>query len=185
VTSCEWGSDHSAKRFEVQVPSVNASRSSAVLRRAKRFGTLSASKSEHSCTISELVTDHRNCSRMQSGGSPMTRHWLVSVALLVACSQTPAIGESASGKAPDISPTRCWDSAANQIRQRTVATKTDPKATAADPGATADAPAATSGSSEGMAGITPGSKGSASARATESAPSSGAGASRPPGMPDC
>jgi hypothetical protein len=108
---------------------------------------------------------------------------ILAAAVLLTGSHSFASAQGTSGPASggDALARQCWDTATKQLRQRTAA-----DATSGRGGAPVKEPADTvpheSGSSEGMAGLTPGTKGSATARAAEeeAAPSG-----RPPGMPDC
>ena len=111
----------------------------------------------------------------------MARFSVLGAVVLLIGSHTFATAQSGSEPSGAQGPARqCWDQTANQLRQRTASDaskKTPPVA-----GESVDS--SESGSSEGMAGMTPGTKGSASARAAaESA--SPSGSARPPGMPDC
>ena len=74
-------------------------------------------------------------------------------------------------------PTKCWDAAANQVRNRTQPSQQKPEDTSQT--------AVGDGSSEGMAGIEPGTKGSASKTLPGGSENPTGTSARPPGLPNC
>src|SRR5215204_2339544 len=106
----------------------------------------------------------------------MTFSILLAAGLLIG-SPTFATAQGSGGQSgSEGPPTQCWDQTTNQLRQRSASDASKRPAT----GTEVSGDSSVSGSSEGMAGVTPGSRGSASARAaTESA--SPSGSARPPG----